>query len=850
MNESIQTAPGSGSPRAVASNAGPAGQLPVAERWSRRLDGFARGAIAVVAFLAPIAVLPVTFDPLFFKVGILEVGAVLVGTAWLAQVMLSRRITYTATPLNIAFLALAAVLVLAAIFSAAPFASLWGADQLGEKTATVLAFLILAFAAAALFERRDAARVSFALAASFALLGLYSIVSIAVLRISGSLPGWLSANPVGTANALAAVLAFGFLFGLVLLLARAREPAGGFFALWLPRLAAALVVMLFPLLVLSASRTLWVLVGAVAAVVIAGSFAMSSPRSAAGAAGAREGSPALRPGALAAAFLVLLASAFFAFKPYPFAASVYQPPLEVSPSLRATLAVDRRALYSNPVLGFGPANFRLAYNRFRDTGLNTTVFWAMRFGHGFSHLSTVPATLGLAGLAAFSGLILVALVWLVRAIARRTDDALAWAFGASSFFGILSWVVLPANAVMSFLTFLGLGVLGALLRDSEPAVAPERWRVAWQARRASIAVATPALTFIVSLGTAFAAAAALVVLYTIGTQYAAEVYARRADAALRRFGNADTAAAFLDRARRLNPQDDRIARARAAVGVFRLQRVVAESLASPNQDASGRFRDEFSLALGAAREAAALSPRDSQNWAGMGQLYEAVLPYLPGADRAALQAYQNAADADPTNPLYPLLRGRVHLAVADLLTLQIYQTAAGDRRSQTEALRAEAYRQAGAAVAEAVRLKSDLADAHFLLAQIAMREENVAEAIRKSEEAARLVPADVGVAFQLGVLYYRAGDLDKAKAEFERAILYNESYSNARYFLGLIWDRKGDTDAALSQFQKIAQLNPGNKEVEKIMANLEAGRSALSGIAPPLAAPEARREAPVQEIRP
>jgi len=106
------------------------------------------------------------------------------------------------------------------------------------------------------------------------------------------------------------------------------------------------------------------------------------------------------------------------------------------------------------------------------------------------------------------------------------------------------------------------------------------------------------------------------------------------------------------------------------------------------------------------------------------------------------------------------------------------------------------------------------------------------EAIEKMETAKQLSPFDVGLAFQLGVLYYSDKQFDKAKVEFERAISLNENYSNARYFLGLIYDRENKKSEAISQFEKIAELNPDNEEVKQILANLKAGKEALKGVTP------------------
>ncbi|MEK7512864.1 MAG: tetratricopeptide repeat protein, partial [Patescibacteria group bacterium] len=302
-----------------------------------------------------------------------------------------------------------------------------------------------------------------------------------------------------------------------------------------------------------------------------------------------------------------------------------------------------------------------------------------------------------------------------------------------------------------------------------------------------------------------------------------------------------------DRAIRLNSTDDAYYQGRAQVALAAVQRLIAQVAANPTQDISAAFRQEFSDGVTAAQRAATISPNDPGNWTALAQLYEAVMPFVSGADQAALGGYERAFAQDPTNSAIRFVQGRIYLAQADLLTLQINQTRSGDERSRLEAVRKDLWQKAGEALKVSVGLKADYAQAHFLLAQLAIRENNLAEAIKRTEATAVLAPLDIGVAFQMGLLYYRADRLDNAKREFERAILLNDNYSNARYFLGLIWDRKGDKDAALSQFQKIAALNSNNEEVARIIANLMARKSALDGIAPPAPAPETRKEAPVRE---
>lgn len=102
---------------------------------------------------------------------------------------------------------------------------------------------------------------------------------------------------------------------------------------------------------------------------------------------------------------------------------------------------------------------------------------------------------------------------------------------------------------------------------------------------------------------------------------------------------------------------------------------------------------------------------------------------------------------------------------------------------------------------------------------------------------------DIGLAFQLGVIYYRLEELEKARDEFERAKVLNVGYSNARYMLGLVYDRLGRKSDAEAEFLVVLELNPNNQEVRDILANLEAGLPALAGIDQP-------GQPPIQETPP
>ncbi len=824
------------------------------------LNRIVNGAILAAAFLAPLLFLPVTPDPLFIKVVLVQVAAVVAIAAWLLEVIVSKRLRFTSTPLNALFLLVALIMVIALLGSLDPWGSFWGPDPTGEKVASVLSFLVLAFLAQATFDRRDVIRAARALMSSFALLGLFTLTAV----VAGqwlTLPAWLAVNPVGTGRALGGALAVGLAMSTALALSSFGAGGRRFIPRGLALVAGAAAVLLFASLVFLRFRTVWV--GVAGAMLLLLAFYFTRARR-------REGGGAEYPfsySAAGAVFVLLIAALAFSFAPLPLASRIYQPPADVSPSFFATLAIAGRSLRADPLTGVGPANFALAYDRFRDVAINATPFWAVRFSHGFSFLATLPSTIGPIGALVFLALPLLAAFLCIRGLWRAPEnDPLLLAAGAGIFMAAYFWFLAPGNFTSSFLLFLAVGLSGALLKEPPPVEAPAavgagapggaalrdrlaawRRRPRWRVAERTISLDSPAAAFVVSLVAVFAAAMSLVAFWSIGSYYAAEVYLRRADLVLTQFGNVDSAQVFTDRAASLHPLSDRYHRARAQVARVAVERIIAQAAIRPAEDLSLAFRQEFTAGVRAAERAIALAPYDRENRIALAQLYEAVVPFLAGADLAALDAYERARADDPVDPLLLLAEARVRLAVADVSQVRAVQARPGQPQKDLFQARAAALAAARQALESSLGLKPDLASAHFLLAQAAIREDNLEQAISSAEATARLAPGDIGVAFQLGFLYYRADRLEEAQAAFERALLLNENYSNARYFLGLIYDRRGERDGALSQFEKIAALNPDNEEVKRIIANLRRGRPALEGIVPPAQAPEERKEAPVRE---
>jgi len=258
--------------------------------------------------------------------------------------------------------------------------------------------------------------------------------------------------------------------------------------------------------------------------------------------------------------------------------------------------------------------------------------------------------------------------------------------------------------------------------------------------------------------------------------------------------------------------------------------VLSQDKTTPPDILGSRFKDFFDRAVSTAQEAIRQEPLDFLNYRTLGQIYGFLVQLnAAGSMDAAQIQYDEALKRAPTSPL--LWRDKAITYLADF-----------SLKKNRDSLK-----KAEEALLKTVALKPDYAEGHFLLAQVYDAEGQAAEAIRRGEAAALLVPKDIGALFQLGLLYYRANRLSDAEVVFKSSVEISPNYSNARYFLGLIYDKLGRSTEAISEFQKISALNPDNDEVKKIIVNLKLSKTALAGIAPPGQAPEKRKETPVKE---
>ena len=748
----------------------------VAVRWS----------VFLIALVTPLWFLPITDSPvdgnkMFFVSLLTLIGFVV----WLGVTV---HMGTFKIPRFMPLYALGVWLVvylLAALFSVSPEISLWGPTP--AAFFHILIGGILAFLVSVALTTMDHVRMAHKMILIAA--GVVSLFLVVQTILGIDIFSWEFArirtfNPVGSWNTVGIFLGFILVSLFPFLEGKAGESR-----------VSRMLLMAFSLLVLVGAvavnyRMVWLGVGIVSVVYLAYIYSHTQSQA--------------RAQSLMGPLLFLFVSIvlFLSQDIVSVFNESFNPPLDVTPSVSSSWSVAEQVFKERPILGVGQNEFGYAWDRFKDPAVNTTIYWRLRFATGSSFATTLLSTTGFLGILAFllfvGSLIWSGLVLLSKLQLEHEDRPHVSALFLGLLFLLSSWFFYPLTVVTSVFVFLLLGLFVAEM-GVMGLVPYHTFTVRGDSTKG----------FLVALVTVFLMVVCIVGLYVRSRkQVAAIEYSRGVEALLVR-DSVNEAETFFRHAVVLDGSRDEYYSAITQTSAIRLQRALQNTEGLTPEEVQDNFQVALSSAIASAQAATEVNSGNASGWRLLGQVYELVIPYVGGAAEAAAGSYTEAITRAPTDPVLRDDAARVHMILGD-------------------------YVKAREQLGEAVRLKPDYAAAHFRLAQISIVKNNVEEAIANTERAALSAPNDVGVLFQLGLLYYQQDRHREARQIFERTEQLNENYSNARYFLGLIYAAADDNARAIEQFEKIQALNPDNAELNVILQNLRAGNDPLEGITPPL----------------
>ncbi|MFH1404824.1 MAG: tetratricopeptide repeat protein [Patescibacteria group bacterium] len=518
-------------------------------------------------------------------------------------------------------------------------------------------------------------------------------------------------------------------------------------------------------------------------------------------------------------FLLIVSLTFLFWAP---AIVRFELPVEVSPSFSENWNISKQTVANVSVwTGSGPGTYSFDFTKYHSADLNNTGLWNMRFDRAGMFMMLTFITTGFIGLVAWSAFLLIVLVYSILALVKKKDQKTELTLPAV----FVAWLVLAVSLFLyssnisllfMFMFFSALLVCNFTKEPNEPKIFKRKHK---SKIRAVYSV------FLILLSIAFVSA-----LFATVQRYIAEVSFSSAVKLDRQDAPIDQVAKKLDRAASYNKYNDVYLRNLSSALLLRVGDELDRAKTGEISADHGKLIQALvGASVNSAVRATQISPQNVLNWLVRGQIYRELITVVGNAGEFSIAAYEKAIVLEPNNPDNYLQLGKTYIQYADSLSPLLSAEKGTSQHDETEQKVINSFVKAEQMFEKALELKQDYAPAHFQLSIVLERQGRLDEAVGKMESVAKYNSLDVGVAFQLGMLYLRRdieGDTKRAQESFENAIALAPSFSNARWFLASIYEKQGKMDRAIEQVSKVLEYDPENDLVKARLERLKEGKIA------------------------
>jgi len=754
-------------------------------------DLISKYSIYILAGLMPVFFLPITSDVLDFNKQTVLVLLVFVSLfSWMVKILVSGKFSANLNKTHIAISILILFFTASTIFSQDRYGSFWGWPRItAESLLTLVSLSLLYVVVANIFSKKE-------ILVSIITLCVSSLVAIlfSILQLFGVFIIPLNFAKTGSFNTFGSVGNLGLILALLIPILTMLEITIS--EKWL-RIVFAIGIVMSAIGVLAINYLLvwWIVLISSALLIAFGMF--------------KRNLFDLRWLAIPIFFFVL-ALFFIIVNP---SISAPQRPVEVYLNQSASADVAIKSIKDNPILGSGPGTFAYNFLKYKKQDFNQNPLWNYRFDSGASKMITILSTVGFLGFLAFLFLIGIVGFYGIMFITKEiTGDKLKsseksdYSFKlitAGIFVAILAqsiaYFLMNSGITLDFIYFLLIGCfIGLISTKKDYNLSPSSFL-------------TLGVTLVFTL--VFIFGFGLIILQ--GQRYLAEFKFNSGLSAYAK-SQPDKGLKDLESSIRHNPKADIYFTnlAQAYLGK------VADLLSK--KELLDTEKEQLQLyvnnAINAVKIATDLNPKNIYNWSIGGAVYQNFIGIVPDAETWAIKNYEEAIKLDPNNPYYATQKGIILLSKA-------YNT---DKDNESE--KKKDLELAKEQFDKAIKLKSDYSSARFQLAMVYSAQGKTDQVMPALQEAKKYAQNDVGLSFQIGLLYYQSKDYKNAQKELERTVFLNNKYSNALYFLGLTYSALGQNDKAIDSIKKVLELNPNNEEVKKVLSNLQSGKNPLDGI--------------------
>jgi len=485
--------------------------------------------------------------------------------------------------------------------------------------------------------------------------------------------------------------------------------------------------------------------------------------------------------------------------------------IEVRPSWASTVSVLKETIKDRPLLGSGPNRFSNQWLQFKPDGINNSFFWNTEFRSGIGLLPTFAVTTGVVGALAFSVFLLLLFYRGVQFLFSASNSSSQYTIFSSFLLAVYLWVIsffyVPATAMFAFAFFMTGIFLATLLKEKKI----KQWSFSY--------FENPRASFISVLLLSVLVIGSVTMGYSLVKKTVALKNFNKGRIALNVSGDFNIAEQSINKAI-AQDKSDIYYRAISEIKTQQIRGLLARQGVSP-EDVRAEFQSLLGEGITSGQLAVQFDETNHLNWLALARVYGSVAPFVSGAYENANVSLSEALSLNPKSPLLLLEHAR----------LEIVNSNNDEARNY---------------IARALQMKPDYANAVFVLAQLKIAEGNIDGAIQSIEQATLIAPNDIGLFFQLGLLRFNNEDYEQAVPAFERAVVLNSDFANAKYFLGLSYFNVDRSQEAIAQFEDLEKTNPNNEEVKRILSNIRAGRKPFANFSEPTSLQE-RVEPPLDE---
>ncbi len=599
-------------------------------------DATTRYSIYGLIFLLPLFFLPWTQDVLEFNKQMLLVVLVFVALfAWVIKSFILGALTINASRAHILVGVFFLVYVVSTAFSVLRYGSMWGWPQVAsESLLSVMCFCIVYFLVSTVFSQKEVINSFLVMLSSFFIAAIYGALQLLGWHVMGAGFARIATfNSVGSIGTLGLWAALMLPISLILLIISKK---------WVQILSGACLVLLFLVLVLVNYGFLWWLVLMSSCLVVC-FWVMRRD--------AFDGKWMFVP-----TFFIIVSLFFILANPqFTF---LNKKSVEISLSQKTSLAIGWHTLLRSPLVGSGPGSFSYDALLYKNPELNRGSFWNVQFSVGASKFLTMLATVGTLGVLGLLALTVYALYYGIRKF--MFDKTLAKSYHSSVFLVLLVFLMTATlagflynfNLVLDLFYFFAIGALVAMTGKNN------KTYILKPSSLMTLGI-TVAFTVVCIVGAGF------VILE--GQRYLANVSYSQALSALAS-KNQDRALQKMEQAASIDDADVYF-RQLAQMYLLKAQSVLKSNPAQ-DSDAAKNLQVLISNAINASKRATDLNPKDVNNWAVRGVVYENLIGAIATASDWAQKSYDEAIKLDPKNPYYLLQKGVIYYQGKDYQNAQ------------------------------------------------------------------------------------------------------------------------------------------------------------------------------------